>query len=323
MHQYQIRKRGRQLKILVTGGAGFIGSNLVRRLLSDGVERVTVIDDFFSGFRSNLDGVDVEIIEGSILDPEALTRAAADAHAIVHLAARPSVPRSIKDPLASHHANATGSLAVLEAARASHSHVVLASSSSVYGANPVLPRVEDQRPMPISPYAVSKLAAESYALSYQAVYGVSVLPFRFFNVYGPRQAAGHAYAAVVPEFTSRALRGEALTVHGDGLQTRDFTFVDTVTEVLSLAAREQRRSAEPVNLALGSRSSLLDVIEMIERETGRPLLIEHTAVRPGDVRDSHADTARLRRLFPEITAVPLEQGITATVDWMRQSLLAR
>jgi len=318
-----MRQRKQIVKILVTGGAGFIGSNLVRRLLSDGVDRVTVIDDYFTGFRSNLDGVDVEIIEGSILDADALSRASAEAHAIVHLAARPSVPRSIKDPMASHHANATGTLAVLEAARASGSHVVMASSSSVYGANPELPRIEDQRPMPVSPYAVSKLAAESYALAYQSVYNLSVLPFRFFNVYGPRQAAGHAYAAVVPEFTDRALRGETLTVHGDGLQTRDFTFVDTVTEVLSLAARDRRRSVDPVNLAFGSRHSLLEVIALIERETDRPAAVEHTVPRPGDVRDSQADNARLRALFPDITPVPLEQGIASTVDWMRRRLVPR
>lgn len=311
------------MKILVTGGAGFIGSNLVRRLLSDGVDRVTAIDDFFSGFQANLDGVDVEIVEGSILDTNLLSRATDGADAIVHLAARPSVPRSIKDPLASHHANATGTLAVLEAARASGSHVVLASSSSVYGANPELPRVEDQRPMPLSPYAVSKLAAESYALSYQTVYDVSVLPFRFFNVYGPRQAAGHVYAAVVPEFADRALRGETLIVHGDGLQTRDFTFIDTVTEVLSLAARQRRRSLDPVNLAFGTRHSLMEVIDLIQCEIGRPLSIEHSAPRSGDVRDSQADNARLCALFPDITPVPLERGIAATVDWMRHQLMPR
>ncbi|MEJ6013884.1 NAD-dependent epimerase/dehydratase family protein [Corynebacterium sp. H127] len=305
------------MKILVTGGAGFIGSNLVKQLQRDGVDQVAVIDDFSTGFRENLKDLDVELFEGSILDRDLLGEAAAGAHAIVHLAARPSVPRSIQDPVASHHANATGTLYVLEAARKENAHVTLASSSSVYGANKVLPKSEDLRPMPISPYAVSKLATETYALAYSEVYDLPVLPFRFFNVYGPGQAAGHAYAAVVPAFVDAALRGEPLPINGDGLQTRDFTFVETVTQTISKAARERIRSKDAVNLAFGTRYTLLDVIEIMESELGQQLPREFRDPRAGDVRDSQADNAALMKLFPEIEPVGLEQGIAKTIEWFK------
>ncbi|MFX4273868.1 NAD-dependent epimerase/dehydratase family protein [Propionibacteriaceae bacterium Y1685] len=306
------------MTILVTGGAGFIGCNLVRRLQSDGADDVRILDNFSTGFEENLSGVDVEIHRGSILDEEALARAAKGAEAIVHLAARPSVPRSIADPMASHQANATGTLMVLEAARREEAHVVLASSSSVYGANPTLPKNEDLRPMPVSPYAVSKLATEAYALSYQSVYGLTVLPFRFFNVYGPWQRAGHAYAAVVPQFVSQALAGLPLTVHGDGEQSRDFTFVDTVTETLSLAARERISSPDPVNLAFGTRHTLLDVISRLETILGTPLTVEHVEPRAGDVRHSQADQSRLRELVASVTPVDLDTGLAGTVEWMKR-----
>lgn len=305
------------MKILVTGGAGFIGSNLIKQLQKDGVSDVVVIDDFSTGYRENLDGLEVELFEGSILDRGLLARAARDTDAIVHLAARPSVPRSIQDPLASHHANATGTLHVLEAARESGAHVTLASSSSVYGANPTLPKSEQLRAMPISPYAVSKLATESYALAYQAVYGLEVLPFRFFNVYGPGQAAGHAYAAVVPAFVDAALNGRPLPIYGDGEQTRDFTFVETVTEALSIAARERVNPGDAVNLAFGTRSSLLDVVATMEDILGKPLERRHLEPRAGDVRDSQADNYALKLLFPDIRPVELEEGISKTIEWFR------
>lgn len=303
------------MKVLVTGGAGFIGSNLVRRLQQDGVERIVVLDDFSTGDPANLEGLDIELHEGSILDREMLGQAADGCDAIVHLAARPSVPRSIDDPVASHHANATGTLHVLEAARVGGAHVSLASSSSVYGANPTLPKEESLRPQPISPYAVSKLAAESYALSHQQVFGLRVLAFRFFNVYGPGQRAGHAYAAVVPSFLDAALNHRPIPVHGDGGQTRDFTFVGTVAEVLSSAARHATSSPEPVNLAFGTRSSLLEVIGVIEDVLGRPLELRHGEPRAGDVRDSQADNTRLRALFPGMNPVELREGIERTVAW--------
>lgn len=309
-----------QMKVLVTGGAGFIGSNLVRKLYADGVDAVTVIDDFSTGFRENLEGIDVELFEGSILDRDLLKRAVTGVDAIVHLAARPSVPRSIKDPVASHHANATGTLYVLEAARESGTHVSVASSSSVYGANPMLPKHEDLRPMPISPYAVSKQATEAYALSYQAVYGMETLAFRFFNVYGPRQAAGHSYAAVVPAFLDNALKDRPLTVHGDGRQTRDFTFVDTVTSVLSQAARERVSSADPVNLAFGTRHTLLDLIQILEDLLQQNVAVNFVAQRAGDIRDSQASGERLNALFPKTQAVSLVDGLKVTLDWWKRKL---
>lgn len=306
------------MKILVTGGAGFIGSNLVKQLQDDGVDHVSVIDDFSTGFRSNLDGLDVELFEGSILDRSLLAAAAKDAHAIVHLAARPSVPRSIQDPVASHHANATGTLYVLEEARKYNSHVSLASSSSVYGANKQLPKVETMRAMPISPYAVSKLATETYALAYSEVYDLPVLPFRFFNVYGPGQAAGHAYAAVIPAFVEAALNNRPLPVQGDGLQTRDFTFVSTVTETISKAAREKIRSNDAVNLAFGTRFSLLDVIQIMERLMDTSLERNYEAPRAGDVRDSQAENTALLNLFQNIEPVGLEEGLEKTINWFKE-----
>ncbi|MFC0509174.1 NAD-dependent epimerase/dehydratase family protein [Micromonospora costi] len=308
---------------MVTGGAGFIGSNLVRVLLD--VPRITeivVVDDLSTGSLDNLLDLPIRLITGTILDPEVLDEAMYGATSVVHLGALGSVPRSIDDPLRSHHANATGTLAVLEAARR-HGvpHVVLASSSSVYGANPVLPRQEALRPMPISPYAVSKLATEAYALAYASCYGLQVLPFRFFNVYGPRQAADHAYAAVVPRFVSAALAGRPLEVHGDGTQTRDFTFVGSVTDVIVDAVLRRVSAPDVVNLAFGVRISLLEVIAELEVVLGRPLLVEYAPSRAGDVRDSQADSSRLSELFPAARRYSLRTGLEATVAWMADRVL--
>jgi UDP-glucose 4-epimerase len=307
------------MDVLVTGGAGFIGANLCRRLTAmDEIGRVVVLDDLSTGFRSNLDGVAVELVEGTFLDPATLDRCARGCGAIVHLGARPSVPRSIADPVASHDANATGTLQVLEAARrAGGAHVVVASSSSVYGSNPTLPKHEDLATRPLSPYAASKLAGESYALAYASSYGLPTLAFRFFNVFGPLQAAGHAYAAVVPAFVSAALAGDAVVVHGDGLQSRDFTFVDTVTAVLADAVVRTVTSSCPVNLAFGTRTTLLELIGAIESALGHPVERDHVARRAGDVDHSQASNERLRSLFPDIAPTSLEDGLAATIDWFR------
>jgi UDP-glucose 4-epimerase len=313
------------MDVLVTGGAGFIGANLCRTLRDDGnVGRVVVLDDLSTGLARNLDGVSrVDLVVGSILDDDLLRRLASDVDAIVHLAARPSVPRSIKDPVATHHANATGTLSVLEAARlGSQPHVVVASSSSVYGTNPSLPKSEDMATFPMSPYAASKLAAESYTLSYGLSFSLPVLAFRFFNVFGPLQAADHAYAAVVPAFISAALRGEPLTVHGDGNQTRDFTYVGSVVNVLTDAVRRKVTSERAVNLAFGSRVSLLQLIASLESVFGHDLPRVHTEPRPGDVRDSQSDQSRLFELFPAATPVDLAGGLRATVDWLRQEYVS-
>lgn len=308
------------LKVVVTGAAGFIGANLCRRLATTGgITQVVGLDDLSSGDKANLDGVDVELVTGSVLDTALLDTVLAGASSVVHLAAVPSVPRSILDPVRSHEANATGTLQVLEAARraAEPPHVVVASSSSVYGANPVIPKVESLRPMPMSPYAVSKLATECYALSHGRVYGMDTLAFRFFNVFGPLQAAGHAYAAVVPAFVDAALAGRPVVVHGDGRQTRDFTFVDTVTAVLADAVLRRAGDLDPVNLAYGSRTSLLELIDLLGEVLGAPVTVENVEPRAGDVRDSQADATRLRSLFPQVQPVALRDGLQATVDWFR------
>jgi UDP-glucose 4-epimerase len=309
------------MKVVVTGGAGFIGANLCRALAdAPAVHEVVAFDDLSTGDRANLDGIDARLVVGSILDPVALDEVLAGTDAVVHLAARPSVPRSIADPLASHHANATGTLEVIEAVRrAGGPHVVAASSSSVYGANPTIPKHEQLATIPLSPYAASKLAAEGYVLASQQSFGLSTLAFRFFNVFGPLQPPGHAYAAVVPAFIDAALAGRPLTVHGDGLQTRDFTYVGTVTAVLTRAVVDRVVSPTPVNLAFGTRTDLLTVIGLLEELLGHPVEVEHVDARPGDVRHSQADDTRLRSLFDGLEPVDLATGLQATIDWLRRA----
>ena len=307
------------MRVLVTGAAGFIGSQLSRRLST--FAEVVGLDDLSTGSLDNLADADIRLVEGSILDPDVLRQAADGCSAIVHLAARPSVPRSIVDPVASHEANATGTVNVLEAARQiGDPLVIVASSSSVYGANPTMPKHEGLVPMPVSPYAASKLATEQYALAWQHSFGVRSLAFRFFNVFGPYQAAGHAYAAAIPAFVSAALRSEPLIIHGDGEQSRDFTYVGTLCDVVADAILRGISSDRPVNLAFGTRISLLEVVRLLEDIIGRPLERHHVDVRAGDVRHSQADNSRLRSMFPDITPVPLEDGLRATVEWMSRQL---
>jgi len=307
------------MRIAVTGGGGFIGANLSARLLAGGDE-VVVIDDFSTGRRENLVGLDVELVEGTILDSKSLDRAFRGAAAVVHLAAVPSVPRSLVDPMRSHAVNATGTLHVLEAIRrAGGPHLIVASSSSVYGAVPTLPKREDSATRPMSPYAVSKLATEAYALAYASCYSLDVLPFRFFNVFGPLQPAGHAYAAVIPVFIDAALHNRPLPVHGDGQQTRDFTFVDTVTAVITDAIERRVTCSGPVNLAFGTRTSLLNLVNDLAEVLKRPIEVEHLPERTGDVRDSQADHSLLHELFPDIVPVDLRAGLEATVEWFERT----
>jgi UDP-glucose 4-epimerase len=306
------------VKVVVTGGAGFIGANLCRRLVDTHGHAVVAVDDLSSGQSENLRGTDVELIEGTILDPAVLDAACGGAGAVVHLAARTSVPRSVVEPIATHLVNATGTVEVLEAARrAGDLHVVVASSSSVYGANPDLPRREVQAVMPMSPYAASKVATESYALAYQHAYGLPVLAFRFFNVFGPLQSADHAYAAVVPRFLDAAVSGRPLEVYGDGLQSRDFTYVDTVTELIADAVARAVTAPEGVNLALGASTTILGLAELVQAVVGHPIEIEHVAPRVGDVRWSEGDPSRLRELFPAFGAPDLVDALRATYEWFR------
>ena len=304
----------------MTGGAGFIGANLCRTLVESG-HSVVALDDFSTGSKDNLRGTDVELVEGTILDPAMLDSLVHDADAVVHLAARPSVPRSLADPGATHRVNATGTLEVLEAVRRVNTvpHLVVASSSSVYGANPILPMREDLATLPMSPYGASKLAGEAYALAYQHSFGLAVLALRFFNVFGPFQTAGHAYAAVVPAFASAALAGGPIVVQGDGRQTRDFTDVGTVAAVISDAIARRVTFPEPVNLAFGTRTEIIELARMMEQIVGRPLEIEHAAARVGDVRHSQNDPTRLRELFPDIVPADLYDALRDTLEWLRSA----
>jgi len=304
------------VNVLVTGGAGFIGSHVCRQLRHTEVfERVVVLDDFSTGLASNLAGLDVEVVAGSVLDEELVTELAYGADAVVHLAAMPAVARSLRDPRGSHETNATGTLVVLEAARRHGSSVIVASSSSVYGRGATLPTSEDHPTRPTSPYAASKLAAESYAFAYMRSFGVKTLVFRFFNVYGPGQRADHAYAAVVPAFVAAARHGGVLSIHGDGSQTRDFTYVGDVAAVIRDALSRQVTSDHPVNLAFGSNTSLLMLASEVGDLLGRKLTHVRGPARIGDVHDSQADPTRLKGLFPAVEPTPLREGLRATLEW--------
>jgi UDP-glucose 4-epimerase len=306
------------VRVLITGGAGFIGSNLARVALAEGHE-VVVLDDLSTGYAANLAGLDVRFHEGSVNEPRLLQAALDGVDSVVHLAALGSVPRSILDPVATHEANATGTLNILEGARrAGVHHVLMSSSSSVYGLNPALPKGEREWVRPLSPYAVSKLAGEQYLLAYQQSFGLTTLAFRFFNVYGPRQMPGHAYAAVVPVFLDAMLRGEPVPVHGDGLQSRDFTYVGTVCAVLLDAVARRVTHPEPVNLAFGTNTTITALVRELEDVTGLPADVVHQPPRPGDVRASQADNRVLRSLFPSVEPVPLRNGLIETLAWFKE-----
>jgi UDP-glucose 4-epimerase len=305
---------------VITGGAGFIGANLCRALSAAGIGPLVVLDDLSTGSAANLAGLErsVSLVEGTILDRDLVRRVIDGADVVIHLAARPSVPRSLENPIATHDVNATGTVNVLEAVRhGGRPHLIVASSSSVYGANPEIPKHEGLTPMPVSPYAASKLATESYALAFANSFHLDVLAYRFFNVFGPLQTAGHAYAAVIPAFVSAAVAGRPLVVHGEGHQTRDFTFVDSVTSVILDALCRRVTCSRPVNLAFGSRQSLLEVIDLLERLVGRPLERQHTDPRPGDVQHSQADQRKLVELFPNVKPVSFEAGLTRTLEWFQ------
>lgn len=308
------------MHVLITGGAGFIGSNLVRYLTEAGVGTVRVLDDLSTGRHSNLAGtVEHELIVGSILDTSTLTRAVNGVDAVVHLGAIPSVPRSIAHPVATHDANTTGTLNVLEAARKHQvQHVIVASSSSVYGANPQIPKIESSWTRPMSPYAVSKLTTEAYAIAYYYSFGLKTLAFRFFNVYGPGQAADHAYAAVIPKFIDAALSERPLEIYGDGMQSRDFTYVDTVCEVILQALVGQVQSATPVNLAYGTTTDLITLADAIESKLDVELERHFKEPRVGDVKASMADSSLVRDMFPDVVPTSLDNGLDRTITWFRR-----
>ncbi|GAA1788532.1 NAD-dependent epimerase/dehydratase family protein [Nostocoides veronense] len=307
------------MKILITGGAGFIGSNLARLALDAGHE-VTVVDNLQSGYRDNVSELDIRFHETDILDGDALVAAMQGQDSVVHLAALGSVPRSIKRPMPTHATNATGTLTVLQAARAADvSHVIVSGSSSVYGLNPALPKSEREWTRPLSPYGVSKLASEQYVLAYQNSYGMDTLAFRFFNVFGPRQRAGHTYAAVIPIFLDALLRGEALPINGDGSNSRDFTYVGTVCRVLLEAVERRVTHPEPVNLAFGTNTSINQLVDVVADVTGIQPEVVHREPRPGDVPHSQADNSSLATLFPTVEPVDLRTGLEETLAWFRSA----
>ena len=300
--------------VLVTGGAGFIGSNLVRRLLRDG-SNVRILDDFSTGLRANIEGLDVDVRQGCLTDANFVDTAVAGVDSVVHLAARGSVPRSIAEPRQTHDVNATGTLNVLEAVRKQGAQIIFSSSSSVYGSNKALPKNEDMWTQPLSPYGASKMAGESLVMAYREVYGLDALVLRFFNVYGPLQRADHDYAAVIPKFVWAALNGEPLWVDGDGEQTRDFTYVDSVVSVIQDALNRSLSWERPVNLAFGDRISINELVTMVDGFFPNGVTAQHGPARPGDVRNSRNDPALLRKIFPDVEPTPLSEGLSVVVDW--------
>jgi len=306
-------------RILITGGAGFIGSNLVDFLNSHSPDwEIQVLDDLSAGLSSNLDGSQCNLVVGSILDSKLLSEIVAGVDHIVHLAAIGSVPRSISSPRPTHEANVTGTLNVLEVAREhSVNHVIVASSSSVYGSNPNLPRSEFDWTRPLSPYAVSKQATEAYANAYASSYGMKTAAFRLFNVFGPRQRSDHPYAAVIPKFVAAALADTPLTIHGDGTQTRDFTFVESVCDAIHTAISESVHFEHPVNLAFGSRVSLLDVVGKLELLLQKKLEVQHSETRAGDVKASQAETSLLNDVLPSVSNFDFEAGLQKTIEWFQ------
>ena len=303
------------MKALVTGGGGFIGSHLVDRLVSDGHD-VRVLDNFATGKRENLlDLIDrVELIEGDVQSYERVHNAVLGAEVVFHEAALPSVPRSVQDPLTSNATNVTGTLNVLLAARDSDvRRVVFASSSSVYGANPELPKREEMATLPIAPYAVAKQAAESYCRSFTHVFGLETVALRYFNVFGPRQDPLSQYSAVIPNFITAALRGSQPVVFGDGEQSRDFTYIDNVVDANICAIEAEGVAGAVFNVAAGERTSLNRLIELVGEITGRPLTPRYEPPRAGDVRHSEADVSRAESALGYRPQVSLEEGLRRTI----------
>jgi nucleoside-diphosphate-sugar epimerase len=306
--------------LLVTGGAGFIGSHLVERLVRDG-KKVRVMDNFVTGKRENLKNIEkIDLVEGDILDLEMVRKAVDGVEVVFHQAALRSVPLSVDDPLPSNDVNIRGTLNILLASRdAGIKRVVYASSSSVYGDSFRLPKTEDQACAPISPYAVSKLAAENYCSVFTKVYGLETISLRYFNVFGPRQDPRSQYAAVIPKFISRALKGKPLEVHGDGLQSRDFTYIDDVVQANVLAAAAEKGAGEMFNVACGKAYSILDLIASLSRILGKDLRWVHTPSRHGDVRHTLADISKARKMLGYKVQAEFEQGLNETYRYLSES----
>jgi nucleoside-diphosphate-sugar epimerase len=304
---------------LVTGGAGFIGSHICERLLKEGHD-VRVLDNFFSGKQSNLEdlGGGVDLVRGDIRDGRVVAEAMRGVYVVFHEAALGSVPRSVADPISTHEVNMTGTLNVLLAAReAGVRRVVYASSSSVYGETKELPKHEGITPQPLSPYALSKLAGEHYISVFNHVYGFEAVALRYFNIFGPRQDPESQYAAVIPKFVTALLEGKPPVIYGDGLQSRDFTYVENVVEANLLASEADGVSGRAFNVACGGRYSLLDLLDKMKQIIGSDIQPIHEPARAGDVRDSQASIEAAASAFGYRVKVDFDEGLRRTVNWFQ------
>ena len=311
------------MRTLVTGGAGFIGSNLTRALLQAG-HAVRVIDNFSTGHRSNLAEIsgDIDLLEGDLRDPAMCRRATEGAEVVFHVAALPSVPRSMRNPVECHEHNVNATLNVLEASRAAGvRRFVYSASSAAYGDTEVLPKVESMESLPRSPYAAAKLAGELYSLAYARAGFLEAVALRYFNVFGPRQDPNGPYAAVIPAIFRAATSGTPMLIYGDGRQTRDFTYVENVIRANILAATGpgDRVSGWVVNVGAGVRTSLLDLAQLVGSVTGSPITLQHEPPREGDVRDSLASLERARAVLGYSPVVSLREGLERLWAWTQQA----
>ena len=312
------------ISYLVTGGAGFIGSHIVDALLAEGAN-VRVLDNLATGKRENLAHVasDIEFLQGDVRDADTVGRAVRGMDYVLHQAALPSVPRSIQDPLSTHEVNVTGTVHLLNAARdAKVRRLVFASSSSVYGDTPELPKHEGMVPRPRSPYAVSKLAGEQYCRAFWHSVGLETVCLRYFNIFGPRQDPTSAYAAVIPRFATALLSKGRIHIYGDGQQTRDFTFVANAVSANLLAAVAPEAAGTICNIACGERTSLLTLVGVLAKLANCQADVVHDPERAGDVKDSLADIGLARERLGYVPAVKLTDGLRTTFDWVRQSISA-
>jgi len=307
---------------LVTGGAGFIGSHLAEELLRRG-QRVRVVDSLITGKRRNLEHLDgIEFLEADLADADAAVRAVQGMDYVLHQAAIPSVPRSVKDPVTSNRANIDASLNVLVAARdAGVKRVVYAGSSSAYGDTPTLPKREDMPTGPLSPYALQKLVAEQYCQMFTRLYGLETVTIRYFNVFGPRQDPGSPYSGVISLFSTALLEGRQPVIYGDGGQTRDFTYVANVVDGVLRACEAPDASGEVINVATGGRVSLNELLKTMNVIVGTNLGAIYKESRAGDVRDSQADISKAKRLLGYVPVVTFEDGLRRTLDWCRTPVM--
>lgn len=302
---------------LVTGGAGFIGSHIVERLASDG-QQVRVLDDFSTGKRENIAPFrgDITLFEGDICNRELVDQAVKGADYVLHQAALPSVVRSVRDPRRTHRVIVDGTLNVLLAARDYKvKRLVFASSSSVYGDSPTLPKVETQVLAPLSPYAAAKASAEHYCQVFNGVYGLPAVILRYFNVFGPRQDASSPYTGVIAIFARSLILGETPTIEGDGNQSRDFTYVANVVEGNLLAAKSDAADGKALNLACGERTTINQLYQAMQEVLGKDIPAKHGPPRKGDVRHSQADISRARKLLGYRPRIGFEEGLRLTLDW--------